>query len=163
MSVTPIIREARVEDLPAIGALAGALVRFHHALDPKRYMLVDGVEAGYARYFRGELKDPAALILTAEDHGAIIGYAYGRLEGRDWNALLEACGALHDLFVDPGARRRGVGRALLSAMVAALEAKGAPRILLHTAVQNHQAQALFAACGFRPTMLEMTRESGVPS
>jgi ribosomal protein S18 acetylase RimI-like enzyme len=37
---------------------------------------------------------------------------------------------------------------------------GAPRVLLHTAVQNEQAQALFSKLGFRSTMLEMTREAG---
>jgi hypothetical protein len=33
---------------------------------------------------------------------------------------------------------------------------GAPQVVLHTADRNETAQRLFAAAGFRPTMLEMT-------
>jgi ribosomal protein S18 acetylase RimI-like enzyme len=157
--VTPLIREANRKDLTAIGQLAGDLVRFHHALNPKRYLLVDGVDVGYARYFQSELSNPKSVILAAEDAGAIIGYAYGRLEPRDWNALLDACGAIHDIFVHPSARRCGIGKLLLDAVLKALEDKGAPRILLHTSVENAEAQALFEAAGFRSTMLEMTRET----
>ena len=48
------------------------------------------------------------------------------------------------------------------ALVAALERMGAKRVVLSTLVGNEQAQRVFRACGFRPTMLEMTRspESG---
>jgi RimJ/RimL family protein N-acetyltransferase len=42
-------------------------------------------------------------------------------------------------------------------MIRELEALGAPRIVLSTMVRNESAQRLFAAVGFRPTMLEMTR------
>jgi ribosomal protein S18 acetylase RimI-like enzyme len=156
--VSILIRPAHAADLPVLGQLAGALVRYHHALDPRRYLLAEGVEAGYARWFRRELDNPDAVVLSATDADQIVGYAYGRLEERDWNALLDRHGALHDIFVDPSARRRGIARQLLGAMLRALENKGAPRVLLHTAVQNTQAQALFAAFGFRTTMLEMTRE-----
>jgi len=157
--VSVIVRTARIEDLSALGQLAGALVRFHRALNPARYMLVEGVEAGYARYFGSELTNPNAVILAATDGARIVGYAYGRLEERDWNALLDRHAALHDIFVEPDARRGGVGRQLLAAMLRELEARGAPRVLLHTAVENREAQALFAAFGFRITMLEMTREN----
>lgn len=158
-----VIRPARAADLPALGELAGALVRFHHALNPRRYMLVDGVEAGYAGWFRRELDDPDAVILAAAEGEHVLGYAYGRVETRDWNALLDRHGALHDIFVDPSARRRGVARQLLRAILRALENKGAPRVLLHTALENAAAQALFATFGFRTTMLEMTRERDLPS
>jgi ribosomal protein S18 acetylase RimI-like enzyme len=157
--VSTVIRPARAADLPALGQLAGALVRFHHALNPRRYMLVPGVEAGYARWFESELGNTSAVILTASNHDALVGYAYGRVEDRDWNALLDRHGALHDIFVDPSARRSGVGRKLLAAVLRALHDKGAPRVLLHTAVENSEAQALFTAFGFRTTMLELTREA----
>ena len=80
----------------------------------------------------------------------------GRLEPRDWNVLLDAHAALHDILVANGAQGRGVGRALLDAFVAAVRARGAPRVVLHTAVANERAQRLFRELGFRPTMLEMT-------
>lgn len=152
-----VVRRATAADLPRLGELAGELVRLHHRTDPRRFFLVDGVEQGYARWFASELEREAAVILVAERDGAILGYGYGSLEGRDWNALLDEHGAIHDIMVDEAARRSGAGRALVEAMCEALEAMGAPRVVLSTMVQNTAAQALFAACGFRGTMLEMTR------
>jgi ribosomal protein S18 acetylase RimI-like enzyme len=65
---------------------------------------------------------------------------------------------IYDIVVDPAHRGRGVGRMLLDATIAALEARGAPRVVLSTAERNEVAQHLFARAGFRRTMIEMTRE-----
>jgi RimJ/RimL family protein N-acetyltransferase len=43
-------------------------------------------------------------------------------------------------------------------MCAGLAARGAPRVVIQVASLNPDAQAVFAGLGFRPTMLEMTRE-----
>jgi ribosomal protein S18 acetylase RimI-like enzyme len=152
-------------DLPAVGKLAGALVRLHHATDPKRFLLVESVETGYARFFASELGDDHVVLLCAVDTStsAVVGYAYGRVESRDWNLLLDAHGALHDVYVSEGARGHGVGEKLVREMCRALEAKGALRVILSTMESNASAQTLFAKLGFRKTMIEMTRERDTPS
>jgi ribosomal protein S18 acetylase RimI-like enzyme len=154
------VRPMAADDLPAVGKLAGALVRLHHATDPKRFLLVESVETGYARFFAAELGDDKVVLLCAVDAAthAIVGYAYGRLESRDWNLLLDAHGALHDVFVSDDARGHGVGEKLVREMCRALESKGTPRVLLSTMESNAGAQALFTKLGFRKTMIEMTRE-----
>lgn len=146
------------EDLPVVGKMAGDLVRFHHALDAHRFLLVEGVEKGYARYFESQLAVPDVVLLVAASGERLVGYSYAKLEPRDWNALRDACGALHDIFVVEEARRGGVANLLLDEVVSRLRALGAPRVVLSTAVQNHAAQRLFERHGFRSTMLEMTRE-----
>lgn len=153
------MRPLRVDDLPAVSRLAAELVRIHHRLDPERFLLVEPIEDGYQWFFAKEIKRKKALILVAEHEGAIIGYAYGTLESRNWNDLLDACGKLNDVYVDPAARRHGAGRALVSEMLAALKARGAPRVVLLSAWRNPEAHAFFEALGFRRTMLEMTREA----
>jgi ribosomal protein S18 acetylase RimI-like enzyme len=155
-----LVRPATPDDLPGIARLAAELVRFHHGLDPNRYLLVEPVEKGYAHFLASETKDRNVVLLAGVQvaTGEIVGYAYGRLEPRDWNMLLEAHGALHDVLVAKEARKSGLGEALVREMCARLEALGAPRVLLHTAVQNEAAQALFERAGFRRTMIEMTRE-----
>ena len=80
------------------------------------------------------------------------------LEPKDWNALLDAHGALHDILVSETARGRGIGRKLLERVQSELRERGAARIVLHTATKNLAAQKLFAAVGFRKTMIEMTCE-----
>lgn len=153
-----IIRTAEARDLPAIAELAGELVRQHYGFDAQRFMLIPNVEAGYARFFGGELSNPETIILAAELTGSVVGYAYARLEARDWNALLDVHGALHDIFVKPGVRRQGVARQLVEAVRQRLSAKGAPRLVLQTASKNHAGREFFAALGFRETMIELTCE-----
>jgi ribosomal protein S18 acetylase RimI-like enzyme len=152
------VRAAKVADLDDLGRMAGKLVRLHHALDPARFMLIEGVERGYAHFFAGLLDDPDTVLLVGERGGICVGYAFSRIQERDWNALLEACGVLHDIFVDDSERQTGVASHLLEETLKRLTERGTPRLVLHTATQNQAAQRLFARFGFRTTMLEMTRE-----
>lgn len=133
-------------------------MRQHHDFDAQRFMLIPNVETGYARFFASELSDPDVLLFAAEVDGKLVGYAYARLEPRDWNALLDSCGALHDIFVGVGQRRQGVARRLVEAVRAGLRDKGAPRLVLHTASKNAGARRFFAELGFRETMVELTAE-----
>jgi ribosomal protein S18 acetylase RimI-like enzyme len=55
-------------------------------------------------------------------------------------------------------RQEGIGGLPLQAILKALADRGAPRVVLSTATPNTVAQRLFAAVGFRSTMIEMTRE-----
>ena len=159
------VRAMTAANLPAAARLAGKLVRMHYELDPLRFLHLPNPEAGYARYFAGELKSDRVVLLVAEKNDAqagesIVGYAYGRLEPRSYNELLDAAGKLHDVLVDESARGHGLGEALVTEMVRRLTERGAPRVVLLTAVQNEAAQHLFKKLGFRTTMLEMTREAG---
>jgi ribosomal protein S18 acetylase RimI-like enzyme len=154
------IRSAMPEDIQRAAALGAEIVRLHHATDPKRFFLVDNIEEGYAWWLGQEVGRPEAVILLAEREGQVVGYTYGVIAERDWGVLLDRHGIIHDLFVVESARRGGVGRALVAAMIRRLEALGAPQIVLHAMVQNEPAQRLAASFGFRPTMLEMTRQRG---
>lgn len=153
-----LVRPARRDELEAVARLAGKLVVMHHAFDERRFFLPERVEEGYARWFAREIDREEVVLLVVLRGEVIVGYAYGRLEERDWNQLLDAHGAVHDVWVEEAVRRHGVASRLVEAMVAALVAKGAARVVLHTAAGNAGAQALFARLGFRRTMIEMTRE-----
>jgi ribosomal protein S18 acetylase RimI-like enzyme len=155
------IRPAAPGDLPAIGRLGALLVRMHHELDPERFIAATPrTEQGYASFLGTQLDEPNVVVLVAEQDGQVLGYTYAGLEGRDYMALRGPAGALYDIVVDPAHRGRGVGSMLLDATLAALEARGAPRVVLSTAERNEPAQRLFDRAGFRRTMVEMTRERG---
>jgi ribosomal protein S18 acetylase RimI-like enzyme len=156
---TPVIRPATAADIPAIGRLGALLVRTHHDFDAKRFIAATShTERGYGSYLGTQLETPDVVVLVAERDGAVVGYTYAGLEGHDYMALRGPAGALYDIVVDPAHRGTGIGRMLLDATLAALAARGAPRVLLSTAEQNEPAQHLFARAGFRRTMIEMTRE-----
>lgn len=153
------VRSAQSSDTAALGALAGDLVRFHHRLDPRRFMIVDDVDRGYGRWLAREATSANALVLVAEIDGAIVGYTYARHEPRNWNDLIDEHGKIHDVFVHPDHRGRGIARALLTAACDQLRARGCERLMLSTATANQAAQKLFAALGFRPTMIEMMQDA----
>jgi ribosomal protein S18 acetylase RimI-like enzyme len=155
----PAVRRAASADLPAIGRLGALLIAEHHGFDSRRFLAARPRTAvDYASFLGSQLEEPDVLILVADEGGYVVGYAYGAVEGYDWMALRGPAGVVHDLVVDPEHRRRGIGRRLLEAMLGELTSRRAPRVVLSTAVQNEPAQRLFASVGFRPTMLEMTRE-----
>ena len=158
------IRPARREDLPAAARLAAALVRQHHAYDPLRFMRIEPIEQGYERFMRTQIDRDGVVFLVAaragEVGGEVVGYLLASLEDRDWSDLRDACGKIHDVFVDETVRGRGVATRLIEDALAHLAAMGAPRVVLMTAWGNDRARRLFEKLGVRPTMLEMTRESG---
>ena len=152
------IRPAAPTDLPVLGRLGALLVRTHNQLDPARFIPASPrTETSYASFLATQLTDSAVILLVAEQNGGVIGYSYAGIEGYDYMALRGPAGVLHDIVVDPGERRQGIGRMLLDATVTELEARGAPQIVLWTAAGNEAAQRLFAGAGFRRTMIEMTR------
>ena len=57
---------------------------------------------------------------------------------------------IRDLFVLPGYRRLGVGRALLASVREAASASGALRLVLQTEDDNNAALRLYADCGYAP-------------
>jgi len=159
-----LVRQALRSDLPALARLGAALARAHHDMDPDRFFLVDSLEEGYEWWLGKESRNPRAVVLAAvrraRGRERVVGYAYGRMEPRDWNTLRERCGVGIDLVVEPRARGHGIGGRLVAELLRRLAEKGAPRVVIQVAHRNRAAQRVFAHLGFRPTMLEMTMEAG---
>ncbi|NUO38225.1 MAG: GNAT family N-acetyltransferase [Gemmatimonadaceae bacterium] len=144
-----------------VGRLGALLVRLHHEFDPQRFIAATSRTAqGYGSFLGSQLDEPSVVVLVAEGSGTVLGYTYAGVEGTDYMSLRGPAGVLYDIVVDPAERGHGVGRMLLDATLAALAARGAPRVVLSTAERNEPAQRLFARAGFRRTMVEMTRELG---
>jgi ribosomal protein S18 acetylase RimI-like enzyme len=157
--MTVTIRPATSADVRAMGRLGALLVRTHHEFDAARFIAATPqTEHGYGSYLGSQLDNRDIIVLVAEHAGEVLGYTFAGVEGYDYMSLRGPAGVLYDIVVDPAHRGHGVGRTLLDATLAELQARGAPRVVLSTAERNEPAQRLFARAGFRRTMIEMTRE-----
>lgn len=158
-----LVRRATNADLPTLGRLGALLVQQHHDFDRRRFLgATRRTPDHYAEFLGSQLDDPDVLVLVAECDERVIGYTFAAMEGYDYKSLRGPAGLLHDILVDPDHRGRGVGQRLLDETVSILRARGVRQIILSTAERNQAAQRLFARAGFRPTMIEMTRELDEP-
>lgn len=156
------VRVAAASDQEPLGRFGGALMRQHHADDPRRFIKADHPEGAYGRYLVSQLSNPNSLVMVAEHSGRTVGYVYADVESTNWMELRGPCGVVHDVYVDESARRLGAGRELLRAAIAWIYAKGRSQVVLLTKTRNQHAHHLFTSLGFRPTMIEMTldRDTG---
>lgn len=153
--MTPI-RPATASDEPTLGRLGAALMRQHHASDPRRFILTKDPEHGYGRFLVSQVEDPDCLVLVAERSNEVVGYVFADIEPTSWRDLRGPCGFIHDVYVHESARRQGTGEALARAAIAWIRGKGMTEVVLWSKSGNESAQRMFAKLGFRKTMIEMT-------
>lgn len=126
--MTPALRVASAADLDAIMAL-------EEATFPTDAWTRDAMAA--------ELAGPHGHYLVAEDGDRVIGYA----------GLLAPRGAgqadIQTVAVAAEARRRGVGRALVSALLEEAARRAATEVFLEVRADNPAARDLYADLGFR--------------
>lgn len=150
------IRPATAADQQQLGRFGGALMRQHHADDPRRFLHVDHPEDGYGRFLVSQIANPNSLVLVAENAGTVIGYVFADVEATNWMELRGPCGVVQDIYVDAAARHVGAGRALLRGAIDWIRSRRRTQVVLMTKSRNEHAHHLFASLGFRPTMIEMT-------
>src|SRR6266516_2751179 len=118
------IRTATASDQEQLGRFGGALMRQHHAADPRRFLHVEHPEAGYGRFLVSQISNPEGLVMVAEHAGTVIGYVFADVEKTNWMELRGPCGVVQDVYVDETARHQGAGRALMNAAIAWIRSKG---------------------------------------
>jgi GNAT superfamily N-acetyltransferase len=148
------IRRAAAADAPALGRLGAALARQHHTYDPRRFVLFEPVEEGFARFYAEQAARADTAVLVAESGGRAVGFVFARLEPASYLDALPPSGWVHDLYVEEAARGAGVGRRLLDAAIEALARLGALGVMLAVAPQNPAGQ-WYERRGFRVTHREM--------
>jgi GNAT superfamily N-acetyltransferase len=120
-------------------------------------VLPDVVER-YASWLPERISDPRSLFVVAErDDASLAGYVVGTVEPEIPIFWVPECGWIHDVWVDPSERGRGVGRSLIDAAISRFKAMGVAQLRMHTGIFNDKARAMFATAGFRPSVIEMLR------
>ncbi len=93
------------------------------------------------------LMDPASPmhLRLAEGDAGLLGFAIHQHHPSTW-VMGDDC-YLEDLFVDPGARGQGIGRALIVDLQALAKARGWNRLYWHTNQDNAAARRLYDSFG----------------
>lgn len=138
------VRAAHAEDRETLRAL---WQEFVDELDEPDYLRDTWEEA----WSEMEEYIEAGVALIAERDGEPIGYALARLEGPRY-------GFLSDLYVRPQARREGIAKELIGAVVEALGARGAEVLGLEVNVDSAVARAVYGRLGFHERSLNLVAE-----
>lgn len=132
----PVVRPMAAADWPAVEAIYAAGIATGDAT-------FETEPPSWADFDRHKLVDQR---LVAELDGAVVGWAAA-------SAVSDRCVyagvAEHSVYVAPNASGRGVGRALLAALIASTEAAGIWTLQSGVFPENTASLALHASCGFR--------------
>lgn len=115
----------------------------------------DTLWQGYLDFYRQELAPDVTQLtwlrlidpddqpygFVAEEGARLRGFVHYHFHLSTWSAAGYCY--LEDLFVDPGCRGKGVGRALIEAVYGAADRHGTTRVYWHTETANASARALY--------------------
>jgi GNAT superfamily N-acetyltransferase len=131
------IRRAGPADLDAAARLFTGYLRFYEKATPE----------ADARVFIGErLAKQDSVFYLAESQGEALGFT--QLYPAFASLSLAPSWILNDLYVEPAARGRGVGEALMDAARTLALSNGAAELMLQTARTNATAQRLYEKLGW---------------
>ncbi len=133
------VKRASLADLDLVAPLFDAYRQFYD--QPPNLAL--------ARGFIGERleREQSVIFVALRSAGSAVGFT--QLYPSFSSASAQRIFILNDLFVDPAARRCGVGQKLLDAAAEFGRSTGAIRLTLSTAHTNTAAQSLYEAHGWR--------------
>lgn len=110
-----------------------------------------GHEADISRFFAGDRHEPVQVLVATDADGAPIGFAELSIRNIVDGCETDRVGYLEGWYVDPAARRRGVGRALILAAEEWARAQGCVEFGSDTEIENVTSQAVHRALGFEET------------
>jgi GNAT superfamily N-acetyltransferase len=146
MSV-PEIRALRAADRADWSRLWDGYLRFYRArMDPQ-------VSAHTFGLLIEPQTQPHALV--ALEDGQLLGFVHYLFHCSTWSAQ-DSC-YLEDLFVDPAARGRGLGRALIAAVYERADAAGASTVYWLTQEFNADGRALYDTLARRTSFIRYER------
>jgi len=133
------VRTLNATDAPSAGPLFSAYLDF--------YGLARRPSAE-KKFLEERFSAPDSTALGVFAHDQMVGFA---LCHHVHNSLrLAPAWILHDLFVDPACRRQGLASTLIEAVHDRAKAAGACEVVLNTAHDNRNAQALYETLGYKP-------------
>ncbi len=153
------IRSATVTDVPAVLPMVDRACAFHERLDPAKYAFLANPGEMYRDWLIARATDSQSVFLIADAESGptpdVVGFLVGSVEREIPIYRVKRFGFVHELWVEEKYRNEGIARQLVTLAVERFTTIGVPQVRLDVAWDNQAARSLFAACGFRPTVVEM--------
>jgi ribosomal protein S18 acetylase RimI-like enzyme len=105
------------------------------------------------------IKEDSRQVLVADVGGELVGYLLYRRDQKPALEMKHKMSYIHDLYVRPGFRRRGVGRSLLQACLDDLRTAGPRQVRLNVWTKNEDAIRLYRKMGFADHLLVMKADA----
>jgi len=135
---------------PATRADADAWTRMRVALWPEDSY--EGHRREVDRFFEGTLRMPLEVLLAVDDSGTPVGFVELSIRSYAEDCETDRVAYLEGWYVDPPMRRRGVGRALVSAAEEWAVARGCTEFGSDALLDNETSAAAHMAVGFAETV-----------
>jgi aminoglycoside 6'-N-acetyltransferase I len=134
---------------PVTPSDAPAWLRMREALWPDESGS-HAIEIG--QYFAGALHMPLEVLLALDDKDAIVGFAELSIRAYAEDCTTDRVAYLEGWYVEPDARRKGVGRALVAAAEAWGRSQGCTEFGSDALLDNDVSEAAHLALGFVETV-----------
>lgn len=145
--------------------MVARIAALHESWDAAKYGYHARPEEMYRRWLAARARDPRSVFLVAERTDAmlddvpfLVAFLVGTVEREIPIYRLEEFGFVHDLWVEPEYRHEGIGRQMVMLAIERFREIGVTQLRTDTAAYNEAARALFGACGFRASTIEMLLE-----
>jgi aminoglycoside 6'-N-acetyltransferase I len=100
------------------------------------------------RYFSGDLREPMEVLLAFDEQGDAIGFLELSIRHYAENCLTDRVAFIEGWYVEPSARRAGVGKALIRAAETWGRTQGCTELGSNTELDNKTSIAAHFALGF---------------
>jgi aminoglycoside 6'-N-acetyltransferase I len=100
------------------------------------------------RFFRGTSREPLAVFVAEDAQGVLVGFAEVSIRFYAEGCMTDHVGYLEGWYVAPGIRRRGIGRALVSAVEGWARSQGCSEFASDAEAENQASAIAHRAVGF---------------
>ena len=142
------IRHGRREDAAEAARLWMQSAEEHTSHD-RVYETSPGAERTMRRFLADVANNSYSFLFVAAAGGRTVGFVSGELRQGSPTFLPKTWASVDDVFVEPGYRNRGMGRALLQSVKAWAQERGADGISLQVAAANSRGRKFYEDLGFR--------------
>ena len=144
----PVVRLGRAVDREAVARLFADSERLHARLHPGYFRAEGRLDARLADALEGPARERAIYVVALES--AVVGFVHVELLQPKPRQAIGTRGHIDTIVVDPTARRRGCGRALVDHAAAWARDRGAVELLLTVWAGNDEAERFYERIGLAP-------------